>query len=405
MGLPYIILTCHPSEMRPGELATQLPPTEDIACIMRSLLMAELDRVRSEDVETRTLRNLWYTLAKPAFSKLGFLDPLTYYKLNQQGRGRKLDRIPNAGWVSKRLAERLSLALARMVRDGVTTYGEMRIIDTSRPRRPARPVTVSLLSIELIGAHYPEIILATEKDTRYQLIHDLASLYGLSAISCAGMSSFAAAEHLIDGIEARIDWDHPLAERIPLIVLGLTDYDPAGYEIFGSFVNQCRDVILSRGDRWSGIEETRLGLTPEQLSNDELEINTYYPPGKGLKSWFRDTGGVNGQPLGIELDALPLSQVRRMFADAIGTYIEDESIYHDGLRRALIDILINDAIKDHFNLDSLREQVVDRLKGSAHRLTCGDDLMRQAALEGNSLINPRDAFDPEGVADLLQYNI
>ena len=61
----------------------------------------------------------------------------------------------------------------------------------------------------------------------------------------------------------------------------------------------------------------RLGIEPHQLSPEALERSTYAPTDKGLEEWFKETGGVGGEKLGLELDALPLDTLRGLIVQGL----------------------------------------------------------------------------------------
>lgn len=395
MSLQYRVLDRYPGLMSSDELRAALPLSLEKSVIMRSLLLAELDRCKKEYVEPRTLRSLWYDLIKPALSQLGLLDPPTYfYYVTADGRKGKKPKGPyKAGKLAGIWADDLSKYLAELVRLGACTYAELNIKDSSRPRRNVSPYAIALETVEVVGVHHPEIIIFTEKTTIYDELEALASIYGISAISGSGEPSFACTENLIDGIEQRI------TEPVTLRLVELTDYDPAGYTIFNTQHQQLSNVIYSR-EMFKGVAFDRIGLHPYQLTEQELAIKTYQPPATGLSAWYKETGGVNGEMLGLELDVLPESRRRLLFVNALSHYIGSERPYHDDLRRALIKMLVNEALEDHTKV--LRDTLANSIKGREKELTCGDDTIHQAALAGRYYVDPRKAFSAAAVADLGQ---
>ena len=132
MAKTYYKLPDHPGNMSDDDLRAWLTNEAD-SVVMRSLLMAEIEAIRAgADRETRTMRNLWYSLVKPALSRAGILNKTTR-------SGRPVD------W-----ARKLSIYLAELVRGGATTYEELRIVDGSRQRTPARTVTKSIADVALV---------------------------------------------------------------------------------------------------------------------------------------------------------------------------------------------------------------------------------------------------------------
>jgi len=332
MAIKYRKLSKHPSKMSDGDLVRELAGLADSE-IVRSLLMAEIDAIRAgDDRETRTMRNLWYSLIKPALSRAGLLNKTT------RG-GRPVD------W-----ARYLSRYLAELVRAGATTYEELRIVDGSRQRTTARTVTKSIADVALVGAHFPWVILFTEKDTIWFEVARLASLYGVSAISGGGEPSNACTENTIRAIARSESFQEAQPES--LILLALTDYDPWGYTIAGAQYTQILEAAqgldASERGKLAQVQTRRVGLEPEQLEPDELAQNVYEPKPSGLADWYAETGGVNGEPLGLELDALPLSRLRGMFAAAIEQVIDLDKRRAD-LRAAYLDLLACELLRPDFD--------------------------------------------------------
>jgi len=139
--------------------------------LMRTIILNEKEFLSVD--YNRSLRGFWYATVKPALDKLGLLT--------------KEDQTEEA---LTRWDAELSRYMADLVRDGLLTYQDLNIIDTSRQREnPA--IRYGLVDEEAFGvqfnvAPYPVIILCTEKDTVYNIIADMARLFGLSCISGKG---------------------------------------------------------------------------------------------------------------------------------------------------------------------------------------------------------------------------
>lgn len=366
MAKKFVPLQRYPSEMTSEELRLALAGLDD-SVIMRSLLMAEIQAVRNgAERETRTMRNLWYSLVKPALSRAGILN-----KTTSGGQP-----VPWAGKLSKYLAE--------LVRMGATSYEELNIVDGSRQRQPAVVITQPVADVELVGAHFPWLILFTEKDTIWGELEALASLYGVSAISGGGQPSNACTENTVKAI-MRSD-TYPAGH--PIVILSLTDYDPAGYTIARAQFVQVQETA----ERYCKVYHERLGLVPDQLTPEERLQNAYEPKGKGLAEWYAETGGVDGEPLGLELDALPLSRLRRMFAEGIEGYVDLDKRRAD-LRNAYLDLIACELLGPDF--DDKRRALQEAVKPGAiwdtiTETVIPDDLFKRAAEVGMSYLNPLD---------------
>ena len=244
-------------------------------------------------------------------------------------------------------------------------------------------MTEPVASVQLTGAHFPWVILFTEKDTIWGKIEALASLYGVSAISGNGQPSMACTDNTVKAILKSKALQ--IAKPSKLIVLSLTDYDPSGYSIARAQFEQVREA--ARG--WK-VEHVRLGLLPEQLTAEERRAKSYKPKDKGFEAWYAETGGVDGQPLGLELDSLPLSRLRRMFADGIERYIDLGKREQD-LREAALDLLIWDLLRPRFEAEREAMQQAAKANGAWRAILETEiprGLFRLAAESGWEAINP-----------------
>ena len=371
--MKFIHLPKYPDDMTGEELRTAFVGAKD-AEIVRGLILAEVEAIRGgAKREHRTMRNLWYTLVKPALSRAGVL--------NNKTRGGK-----PVAWAGK-----LSVYLSELVGMGLTSYEGLGIIDGSRQRQQAACITNPITDVEVVGPHFPWVILFTEKDTIWGEVESLASLYGVSAISGGGQPSNACTENMIRGI---VRSEVYRRERPgTLVLLTLTDYDPAGYSIADAQYNQIVDAANAIGDEVGElreIENIRLGLEPEQLTPEERTKNAYEPKDKLLEKWFEKTGGVDGQPLGLELDALPISRMRGMFAEGIERWIDLDK-RRDDLHNAFVDLIACELLLPAF--EAQRQRLCTGIKNSElwqdiASAPLPDWIFRQAATDGWDRIDP-----------------
>lgn len=351
-----------------------------ISELMRTIILNEKEFLAVN--YNRSLRGFWYATVKPALDKLGLLT--------------KKDQTEEAlvKWDGK-----LSHYMAELVRDGLLTYLDLNIIDTSRQREnPAARYNVDPLNIygyQTNIAPYPNIILCTEKDTVYTIIADLARLFGLSCISGKGQNAMGAMEDLIRGMGA--------AAASGIWILTMTDYDPSGYYIADTFQKQARDLLRALGYGRADVSINRIGITPDQLTAVEIEANKYTPKRTNRAKWFKQTGGIGGQPQGLELDALPPDRIREIFVTSLKNYI-DPAEYRVFIKRAYIQQVI---------LKELAGVIRDIEKGTiareADNITIKDFDLFGLALEGFDFIpvselckNDRDGAIREAALNLLR---
>jgi len=205
----------------------------------------------------------------------------------------------------------LSDTLADMVKLGNLNYSDLGIVDRSRPRQLAQTYSLPIMAPLEVLTPYPAFILFVEKAALYGEIEGLADYFGVSSLCGGGSPSLAACEDLTRSIGASPAY----SSGTPLTLLTLTDYDPAGYKIAEDVHKQFE--FMARRHLGVTVRSMRLGIEPHHLETEDLERNAYTPAKKGLEAWFKKTGGVNGQPLGLELDALPLERFRELFVDGL----------------------------------------------------------------------------------------
>lgn len=288
------------------------------AYMMRSLIMNEKEHYHSS--EPRTLRGVWYSCVKPVLDKLGLLED---------------DAMSDDGM--KRWDAILSNYVCDLLRSGDLMFSDLGIQDISRkksnPRETFYSVSGNSFGYKGSLAPYPNILIATEKDTVYSIISKMATLLGLSCISCKGQNALGAMESIIKGMFPRSSYAEPDFESV--IILTLTDYDPAGYYIANALEKQAADILKAIDREGFPIEIQRIGITPDQLDEEQVQQNKYSPKKANIDKWMQMTGGIDGEEKGLELDALSNQQIREIFVEGLRDYI-DEEIYLDFVKESWI---------------------------------------------------------------------
>jgi len=346
--------------------------------VIRSLILYEVNAIRAGEArEIRTLRGLWYKLIKPIVSRSG--------RLNELGANNK-----PVEW-----SRYLSDYLKELVDAGITSYQELAIIDGSRERRPAAQVDAQLIDVSMVGGHYPWVILFTEKDTIWPIVENIASLYGVSAISGKGKPAAACSENMTRAIIRTEAFK--AAQPEALILLSLTDYDPSGYIIASAQLDQITTAARNYDGELGKLRQVihkRIGITPDQLTPAELSANSYEPKEAGLTKWLKETGGIYGQPLGLELDSLETSRIRAMYASAIEAEIDLTSRYDD-LRAAFIDLMACYRLLPEFN--ARRAELIAQARKSPiytdiKSAALSEDLFYNAAIAGKPWVGPTETL-------------
>lgn len=344
------------TEFTPGELKNIFGDSPKNSDIMRTLVMNEKQFINvSYD---RSLRSLWYSTVKPTLEKLGVLEG-------------DQEESTITEWASE-----LSRYLSQLVKRGAVTYKDLNIVDQSRKRsNPYNSyITVDnqVYGYQVNNRAYPNIIISTEKDTIYSIIEDIASLLGCSSLSGKGQNSLGAMEDLIRGMSKE--------KHRNIYILTLTDYDPSGYSIAETFKNQVNDLKQVFNIK-SEVHIKRIGILPDQLSPEEVNNNKFTPPkGRGNKrhEWFEKTGGIDGEPKGLELDALSPDRIRQIFIDNIQEYIEPD-VYNKFIKESYIKKEVLESLKDKVN--NITQEVMEELKDE---IEVEDFNVMELAQEGKS---------------------
>ena len=320
--------------------------------IMRSLILNEKEFLSVDYY--RSLRGLWYNAIKPVLSKLDLLNKRTKGTVKKP-EGNLID------W-----SDKLSAGVTELLREGMLTYQDLMVVDASRSKVNPFPVYFSVdrqtYGYQVTSAPYSNIILTTEKDTVYPIIQDMAQIFGCSCISGSGQNSLAAMEFLIRGMEQDRD----------IIILSMSDYDPSGFSIAETFGNQARDILKALHLDYIDVKTERVGIHPDQLTTEEIEQNKYTPkegtrdPETGLtplEKWFYETGGINGERYGLELDAFTPSRIRDIFSTCLKKYI-DQSLVTDFVKKSYIRGQVQLAIREKINgiISDIEEQESENIK-------------------------------------------
>lgn len=328
--------------------------------LMRSIIMNE--KQFCSCIHPRSQRNFWYSVVKPCLDKLG--------KLSSE------DNTEDAlsGWDKK-----LSLYLSELVSEEKLTYQDIMIFDESRK------YNVPLYSF----SPYTNIIVACEKDTVYSIVEDISDLLGCSCISSKGLCSLGAMEQLIRKIQA--SKDYPL-EKIILLIL--SDYDPTGYNIADTLKEHANTILRVLGSDCKVIAK-RIGIVPEQLTEDEVENNMYTPKKKGMDKWMELTGGINGMEKGLELDALEQDRIREIFAKELQPYIDSSNYFEHGKSTFLYH-------KIREEIEKYTDSIVNRVYEEMENKVTGKDFdMLDYVRMGLRCMPVDDIYSVNGVADCV----
>jgi hypothetical protein len=226
------------------------------------------------------LRSFWYTDVKPVLSRLG---------------------LPVEG---RRATELVYDAFVQMVTDyRLFHYRDFGFVDEGAQTRT-------------VGRTNGAVILVAEKLGRFALVRDLAQAYDATGLALGGYPSSLATEYLLHALEqagVRLQTAHTEGQAVRLFPV--VDYDPAGYWIAREFAAQleefgCREVTVHPLIR------------PERLAAEQVALSRYtLPKGSKTTNWLRETGGIDGEPYGLEADAFPPDVIHAAFVAEATPYL------------------------------------------------------------------------------------
>jgi len=258
--------------------------------VVRGIIQAAAEELSWQgEANSNSLRDFWYNPTKAVLEE-AFPDAYGG---------------PGTSKFNRNMSKCLSSVLSDMVKDGEITYRDLNILDDSRDRE------IHTDSVE------SDKILFCEKSSAYRKLKPLEEVYKLSLVEGSGWQATAAIEDLVRQLET----DN--GERYTVYVL--SDFDPAGFGIVEDFAARVEQFGLP-------VENVkRIGITPEQVSQQALDDQKFTPGGSNIDDWLAEYG-IDGK-YGLELEA-------------VGTDLEKKG-------RALRKLVVNE-IKDDVDTRSRR---------------------------------------------------
>jgi hypothetical protein len=221
------------------------------------------------------LRSFWYTDVKPVLSRLG---------------------VPVEG---RRATELVYDTFVELVtRHHLFHYRDLGFLDEGAQTRA-------------VGQTNGTCILFAEKDGRFALVRDIAQASDATALALGGYPSSLATEYLVHALQQA----GGLAKRPALQLFSVVDYDPSGYWIAREFAAQLQAF---------GIREVTVYplIRPDRLAAEQVALGRYaLPKGSKTTNWLRETGGIDGEPYGLEADAFAPDVIRAAFIAAATPYL------------------------------------------------------------------------------------
>lgn len=159
----------------------------------------------------------------------------------------------------------------------------------------------------------PHLLVFAEKNGFVMFLQEQSLKYGLTAVALGGSPSHLSSEYLCEQLRKRI------GKVEPLVLFGIADFDPSGFDIARTFREQLEHQGLK-------ILETHALITPKSYSPQELTLFQFPVPSTykvRVSRWLQEGGGIEGKAVGLEADSLPKTRLRQRLAELITPYLRE----------------------------------------------------------------------------------
>lgn len=153
-----------------------------------------------------------------------------------------------------------------------------------------------------IATNMFNVIVFAEKAGWFRTLKEIQKQYGMTITALKGMPSLLSTEYLVHYLKKVTSLDQKF------YLLSAVDYDPSGFIIAGSFVEQLQSYGLK------DIELIHL-ITLENYPPEDIELFKFQIPSKyqlKVKKWIKETGGIDGKAFGLEADSMSRSQYKEL---------------------------------------------------------------------------------------------
>ena len=156
------------------------------------------------------------------------------------------------------------------------------------------------------------VMLIGEKHGKYAVLEEIAKELGATVFTLGGQPSLLSMEYLVDDYKTK-----GIDIRSSLYLIFVVDYDPAGWVIRDSVVNDLKFYSMKN------IQPIDIVL-PNILTPEELKLAKFpIPPGHETlnQNWLKRSGGINGELSGFESDSIPFDRLRQKILDAATPFV------------------------------------------------------------------------------------
>lgn len=241
--------------------------------LLRALILQVSAAIRrgEEDGVDGNLRSFYYRFVKPVYA-----------------------RIPGGLAGRSDPYEQMLDVFVELVRDRkLISYAELDLVDDNWQHRR-------------LGTTSPGTVLYAEKAGFFRWLVRQHEQLGVTVMALGGAPSLLSSEYLLAQLR-RASWTGPLT------LIGIVDWDPSGWALAQAFEDQL-------GALGAELHAHHQLVSPSLLDPTSLAWTTYPLPARQKtlnRRWLDATGGIDGQLLGLEADAIPKATLAAQLPDLL----------------------------------------------------------------------------------------
>lgn len=141
----------------------------------------------------------------------------------------------------------------------------------------------------------PNVLVFAEKNGFVKFLQEVSRKFGVHAVALGGSPSHLSTEFLVSQLRKKF------TSFEPLVLYGITDYDPSGADIAASFREQLERQGVEVASMRQLVEPK--AFLAEELTTFRFPVPSKYPA--RVQRWLNDGGGLGGQAFGLEADSIP----------------------------------------------------------------------------------------------------
>lgn len=210
--------------------------------------------------------------------------------------------LDNLNIVKKSHYKILSNTFTKLVDEGLIQYQDIGFTDETKPTR--------------ILGKTDNVIVVAEKLGHLELLQELNKKYGVTVIMLGGQSSLLKASFFTNDIKKS---GTNLKRKFHLFTI--VDYDTSGWIVRDGFIKhlaiyKIKDITVTNLIRPDLLDEASIRVRTVKLPN---------PPNmeKKNKNWLKESGGINGELLGLQVEAFNPDDIEKEFFRLVTPILEE----------------------------------------------------------------------------------